>query len=293
MQQTIPNLCVLERVLPPASPSLHPRSELSCHPSPRLCACRQARMRQRYTNLCVLETALPPASPSPHPRFELSCQRARDYAPAIRRECDRPYPSVCPRNGSPTSFPVSASQIRTVLSPEPETTRLPSGENATDNTVICVSSKRLSHRLPRLCIPDPNCLVMRSRDYAPAIRRECDRPYPICVSSKRLSHRLPRLCIPDPNCLSPDPETMRLPSGENATDVPNLCVLEMALPPASPSPHPRSELSCQPSPRLCACHQARMPLTSTELCVSLHYKHTTWQGIQSLDENTRFYTYNL
>ena len=39
---------------------------------------------------------------------------------------------VGPRNGSPTGFLVSASQIRIVLSAEPETMRLPSGENATD-----------------------------------------------------------------------------------------------------------------------------------------------------------------
>ena len=40
--------------------------------------------------------------------------------------------SVGPRNGSPTGFFASASQIRIVLSSEPEATRLPSGENATD-----------------------------------------------------------------------------------------------------------------------------------------------------------------
>ena len=45
-------------------------------------------------------------------------------------------PFVCPRKGSPTGFPVSASQMRTVRSLEPEAMCLLSGENATDRTVF-------------------------------------------------------------------------------------------------------------------------------------------------------------
>jgi hypothetical protein len=43
-------------------------------------------------------------------------------------------PPVWPSRGSPTAAPVSASQMRTVLSSDPETMREPSGENATDLT---------------------------------------------------------------------------------------------------------------------------------------------------------------
>ena len=54
----------------PWNSSPHPRSEVSCHPSSRLCAFHQARMRQ---HLCVLETAVLLVSLSPHPRSEVSC----------------------------------------------------------------------------------------------------------------------------------------------------------------------------------------------------------------------------
>jgi hypothetical protein len=40
----------------------------------------------------------------------------------------------CPRNGPETTSPVSASHTRIVLSQEPDTMRVPSGENATEMT---------------------------------------------------------------------------------------------------------------------------------------------------------------
>src|SRR5260370_6922404 len=47
---------------------------------------------------------------------------------------------VCPSRGSPAAAPVSASQIRIVLSSDPETMCRPSGEYATDRTKpVCPS----------------------------------------------------------------------------------------------------------------------------------------------------------
>jgi hypothetical protein len=43
---------------------------------------------------------------------------------------------VCPVSGSPTAAPVSASQIRTVLSADPEATLRPSGEYARLQTAL-------------------------------------------------------------------------------------------------------------------------------------------------------------
>ena len=43
---------------------------------------------------------------------------------------------VCPQSGSPTGSRDLASQIRIVLSVEPETMRLQSGENTTDTTEL-------------------------------------------------------------------------------------------------------------------------------------------------------------
>ena len=64
----------------------------------------------------------------------------------------------------------------------------------------CVPLEWLSHWLPHLCIPDLNRLVAQARDYAPAVKWECDRINISCVSLEWLSHWLPRLCIPDRNC---------------------------------------------------------------------------------------------
>src|SRR3954449_8616098 len=48
---------------------------------------------------------------------------------------------MCPSNGPATSSPVCASQIRIIMSSEPETTCLPSPENPTDLTQsVCPSN---------------------------------------------------------------------------------------------------------------------------------------------------------
>jgi hypothetical protein len=57
-----------------------------------------------------------------------------------------------------STLPVAHVQILTVLSYDPETTLLPSWENATDD-IICMALQ-LSLYLTCYCIPDPDCLVI-------------------------------------------------------------------------------------------------------------------------------------
>ena len=182
MRQTLQYLCVLEMVLPLASLPLHPRSEPSCLPSLWPCACCQVRTRQTILNLSVLETALLPAPHLRIPHPNCCVTRARDYAPAIRRDCHRKHHTcvsykwlshLLPRLHIPhlncfvtgaQDYVLAIRQERDWLYP------------------ICVSSKWLSHRLSCLCIPHSNCCVTRARNYALSIGRECDWLYGIGVS---------------------------------------------------------------------------------------------------------------
>ena len=59
--------------------------------------------------------------------------RARDDMPPITRECNGS--SVCPSNRPEMVWPVSTSQMRTVLLPELEMTRFPSCENVMEVTL--------------------------------------------------------------------------------------------------------------------------------------------------------------
>ena len=121
-----------------------------------------------------------------------------------RRECDRPDPvSACPRSGIPIAQP--ASLFLQVYIPDPR--------------LFCHTSRKRQctcHRAKiqrtwlNLCVPGvvsagsrnstpySNCLVIRARDYALAIRWEYNKPDWVCVSSDWFSHWLPQLCIHDP-----------------------------------------------------------------------------------------------
>jgi hypothetical protein len=91
---------------------------------------------------------------------------------------------VCPSSGPTTTSPVSASQTRIVWSLEPETMCLLSCENATELTSIGVSLERPYNNFSGLCIPDSDCLVIRARNNALAVLRECNRGDPVvCPSS--------------------------------------------------------------------------------------------------------------
>jgi hypothetical protein len=104
--------------------------------------------------------------------------RSRDDSAAILRECDRHTQSVWPFSSAST-LPVVTFQIRTVLSNDPETTRLPSCENATDDHPICVALQ-LSLDLARRHIPnsdrlsnDPETTRLPSCENATDITKLC------------------------------------------------------------------------------------------------------------------------
>jgi hypothetical protein len=114
-------------------PSSHSKFGPFCSLIQRRLGCRPARMRQTSPNLCG-PSAQPLPCPSSHSKFGLFCrmiQRRLGCRPARMRQRS---PNLCGPSAQPPTSPVVAFQIRTVLSYDPETTRLPSCENATEVT---------------------------------------------------------------------------------------------------------------------------------------------------------------
>jgi hypothetical protein len=148
----------------------------------------------------------------PHPhRFVI---RARDDTGAITGKCDGPdIASVAIQHFS--SAPVEASHTRTDLSSEPETIRVPSLENATDRHSQCGHSASSAPRPSRH--PTPAQICHRARDDTGAITGKCDGPDIVSVAIQRLQLRA-RRGIPHPHRFVIEPETIRVPSLENATD---------------------------------------------------------------------------
>ena len=79
----------------------------------------------------------------------------------------QPLAACCSDAASPAASPVAALQIRTVVSGLPETSRVPSGENATDVTQPECPSKRADQlpagRVPQLDASCPSCPRARAR----------------------------------------------------------------------------------------------------------------------------------
>ncbi len=148
------------------------------------------------------------------PQPNCAVVRARDDTRAIRRECDRADPTLFPMSGLPICFPVSQSQIRTVSLFEPETTRVPSGENATERTwSVCPWNG------PPICFPvaESLSLIVPSSDpetmRAPLGEKATDRTRSVCP------FRASPTCAPVSKfhiriVLSAEPEAMCFPSGE-------------------------------------------------------------------------------
>jgi hypothetical protein len=92
-----------------------------------------------------------------------------------------------------------------------------------------------------------------------AVLRECSRVDNIGVSLEWPYSNFSSLCIPDSDCLSSEPETMRLPSCENATELTPLVCPSSGPTTTSPSLHPRLGLSGPREPetmRLPSCENA-------------------------------------
>jgi hypothetical protein len=104
-------------------------------------------------------------------------------------------PNLCGPSAQPRPCPVVTFQIRTVLSADPETTRLPSCENATDITesVWPFSSAStlpvVTFQIRTVLSSDPETTWLPSCE-------ECDRRHPICVALQ-LSLHLARRHIPN------------------------------------------------------------------------------------------------
>jgi hypothetical protein len=131
---------------------------------------------------------------------------------------------------SASTSPVVAFQIWTVLSSDPETTRLPSWENATDITLLvwpfssASTSPVITFQIRTVLSCDPETTRLPSWEMQQMSLHLC---------ALQLSLYLTCCCIPDPDCFVTDPETTLLPSWENATDrTHNLCG-----PSAQPLPH--------------------------------------------------------
>ncbi len=126
--------------------------------------------------------------------------------------------SVWPVSGWPTGWPVSASHSRTVLSQLPETMRCPSGLNATLVTALGVAGERLADGLAGVGVPQPHRVVVAAGDDAVAVGAERHAGHRVrCARSAAGRSGWPVSASHSRTVLSSLPETMRLPSGLNAT----------------------------------------------------------------------------
>ena len=161
--------------------------------------------------------------------------------------------SVWPVSGWPIGWPVSASHSRTVLSRLPETIRLPSGLNATLVTGSGVAGQRRADRAGRCPRPTaaPSCRHCR---------RRCGRPsglnatlhHRAGVAGQRLRRRLAGVRVPHPHGVVALPETMRCPSGLNATLDTSRCGRSAAGRSAGRWPRPTAAPCCRHCRRRCA-----------------------------------------
>ena len=123
-----------------------------------------------------------------------------------------------PVSGWPTGWPVAASHTRTVLSALPETIRVPSGLNATLHTPSGVPGQRLADGLAGGRVPHPHRVVGTAGDDPRAVgaERHARTPRPVCPVSGWPTGR-PVAASHTRTVLSALPETIRVPSGLNAT----------------------------------------------------------------------------
>ena len=123
-----------------------------------------------------------------------------------------------PVSGWPTGWPVAASHSRTVLSALPEAIRVPSGLNATLDTASGVAGQRLADGLAGGRVPQPHRLVVTAGDDARAVGAERHAGHRVrCGRSAAAPTGWPVAASHTRTVLSQLPETMRVPSGLNAT----------------------------------------------------------------------------
>ena len=182
-----------------------------------------------------------PAAPrrSPRPTPAPCCPRTRSRS--ARRRARTPPHSTRPSwpRRTRSSAPLAASHTRTVLSSDPLTIRAPSGENAAAVTAPLMAAQDQQLRAARR-VPHPHRVVPGPADDPRAVRRE-RRPSTTAPSwPRRTSSSAPLAASHTRTVLSPDPLTMRAPSGENAGrhDRSPHGRAGPAAPPRSPRPTP-------------------------------------------------------
>ena len=140
-------------------------------------------------------------------------------AGAVGAERHAGHRARCGRSAAaPTGWPVAASHSRTVLSPLPEARRVPSGLNATLDTVSGVAGQRLADGLAGGGVPQPHRLVGAAGGDAGAVgaERHAASPRPVWpVSGWPMGW--PVAASHSRTVLSSLPEARRVPSGLNAT----------------------------------------------------------------------------
>ena len=118
-------------------------------------------------------------------------------------------------------WPVSASHSRTVRSSLPEASSRPSGLNATLLDRVGVAGQRLADGLAGVGIPQPHGAVVAAGDDAAAVRAERHAASPRPCGRSAAGRRVGRCRHPTTaRCRRSSlalPETIRLPSGLNAT----------------------------------------------------------------------------
>ena len=110
----------------------------------------------------LLSLTIPPLLPFKHPPHKplLNPHHLQTVLPILLvRQHQELTQLEWPSSGSPCGAPVAASQSRTVLSSEPDSTSLPSGEKATDLTgpewplSVCSAPLQFACPFEILCIP--------------------------------------------------------------------------------------------------------------------------------------------
>jgi len=85
--------------------------------------------------------------------------------------------------------------------------------------IVSVTFQGTNNNGACLGIPDPDRLIFRARQDPLSIRGQCKGGDIVSVTFQGANNNGACLGIPDPDVLSSEPDRMRLPSGEHATEV--------------------------------------------------------------------------
>ena len=237
-----------------------PTAAASCPTSPRRCACRPARTRRSQTSPSWPRSGSPTGWPvaASHSRSVLSTEPETMRLPSGENATLVTSSLVPAQRLADRLAGGRVPQPQRACRPEPETMRLPSGENATLETAVLVPAQRLADRLAGGRVPQPQRLVHRSprRCACRPARTRRSRPRP--RAAQRLAERLPGCRVPQPQRLvATSPRRCACRPARTRRSRPRPRGRAAARRSAGPSPRPTAAASCRRSPRRCACRPAR------------------------------------